>query len=111
MLIFGINPVIEALRAGRVLRLRVSARNDRRIDEVLALASKRKIPAERVDALALDRATKGGVHQGVVADIEDVREYSVAELVDLHSPIQQSRTPLIVVLDGIEDPHNAGAIL
>ena len=106
MIIYGINPVIEALRAKRVTRLRISARHDRRIDEVLALASAQRVPTERVDPQILDRAARGGVHQGVVADIEDARDYGVQELVsDTVSP------PLLVVLDGIEDPHNVGAIL
>jgi 23S rRNA (guanosine2251-2'-O)-methyltransferase len=116
MLTYGINPVVEALKAGKVQRLRVSARSDRRMDEILALAAKGGIAVERVDAQALDRAAKGGVHQGVVADIEDARAYSVEELLTppaSHSraPHRASGGPLIVVLDGIEDPHNVGAIL
>ena len=103
MRIYGINPVLEALRANRVTRVRVANRHDKRIDEVLALAGAQRITTERVDAELLDRAARGGVHQGVVADVEDTRDYSVRELV--------SGTPLIVVLDGIEDPHNVGAIL
>ena len=103
MLIYGINPVLEALRANRVTRVRVANRHDKRIDEVLALAGAQRITTERVDAELLDRAARGGVHQGVVAEVEDTRDYSVRELV--------SGTPLIVVLDGIEDPHNVGAIL
>jgi 23S rRNA (guanosine2251-2'-O)-methyltransferase len=109
MIVYGINPVVEALRAGRVRRLRISPRADRRIEEILALAAAHKIPAERVDAQALDRAAKGGVHQGVVADVDSPSEYAVA---DLLSPEGGSHLPpLIVVLDGIEDPHNVGAIL
>ena len=81
MLVYGINPVVEALRAGKVRRLRISARSDKRMDEILALAAKRGIAVERADAPALDRAAKGGVHQGVVAEIEEAVEYSVADLV------------------------------
>jgi 23S rRNA (guanosine2251-2'-O)-methyltransferase len=103
MVIYGIHPVAEALRAKRVKRLRVSARHDQRIDEVLALAAAQHVTIERVDGQVLDRAARGAVHQGVVAEIDDAREYSVGELVE--------GTPLIVVLDGIEDPHNVGAIL
>ena len=103
MLIYGINPVLEALKAGRVTRLRVSARGDSRIDEIVQLAARHKIPVERVDAQAIDRAAKGGVHQGVVADVEDARAFSVDDLV--------GPSALVVVLDGIEDPHNVGAIL
>jgi 23S rRNA (guanosine2251-2'-O)-methyltransferase len=120
MQIFGINPVIEALRAGRVRRLRVSARSDKRIDEILARAAKQGVAVERVDAQALDRAAKGGVHQGIVADIEDARAYSIADLVrlpDLSAAARSAKAeggsyqPLVVVLDGVEDPHNVGAIL
>src|SRR5258707_2553659 len=113
MLIYGINPVLEALRAKTVKRLRVSPRSDKRMDEVLALAGAGRVPVERVDAQALDRAARGGVHQGVVADIEETRDYSIEELV-LPPPggrHESASAPLIVVLDGIEDPHNVGAIL
>ena len=104
MIVYGINPVLEALRARRVQRLRISGRSDRRIDDVLALAGTQCVPIERVDAQALDRAARGGVHQGVVAEIEEARDYGIEELAAFPDP-------LIVVLDGIEDPHNVGAIL
>ncbi len=106
MLIYGVNAVVEALKANRVTRLRISARHDKRIEEVVALASKRRIPIDRVDVQALERAAKGGVHQGVMAEVEDARDYSIQELVS-----DSERAPLVVVLDGIEDPHNVGAIL
>lgn len=108
MIVYGINPVLEALRAGRVTRLRVSARRDRRIDEIVALASKQGIAVERVELQALDRAARGGGHQGVIAETAQARDYSLAELAG-SSP--ESQAPLIVVLDGVEDPHNVGAIL
>ena len=107
VIIFGINPVIEALRAGRVRRIRVAARADKRVDEVLALAREKGVRVERVDAQALERDARGGVHQGIVAELEPPRDYSVEELVASAAPA----TPLLVVLDGIEDPHNIGAIL
>ncbi len=107
MLIYGLNPVLEALRAKRVTRVRVSARADRRIDEAIALARAAGVVVERVDAQALERAARGGVHQGIVAEIEPARDYSIDELIEAAAP----QAPLIVVLDGIEDPHNVGAIL
>jgi len=109
MFVYGINPVAEALKAGRATRLRVSARSDKRVEQILAQAANRRIPIERVDAQALDRLTKGAVHQGVVADVEDARDYAIAELVT--PPHGGRAAPLIVVLDGVEDPHNVGAIL
>jgi 23S rRNA (guanosine2251-2'-O)-methyltransferase len=112
--IYGINPVIEALRARRVTRIRVSARHDKRMDEILALAGSQRLPIERVDPQALDRAARGGVHQGVVADLEEPRDYSIADLASnsrVAGTEGASHPPQYVVLDGIEDPHNVGAIL
>jgi 23S rRNA (guanosine2251-2'-O)-methyltransferase len=106
MIVYGINPVLEALRAGRVRRLRV-ARSDRRVDEAVTLARQLRVPVERVDAQVLGRVARGGAHQGIAADLEPPRDYSLEELVTLAAP----DPPLIVVLDGIEDPHNVGAIL
>lgn len=107
MLIYGLNPVLEALRSGRVRRLRVGPRADRRVEEAIALARTRHVPVERVDAQALERAARGGAHQGIVAELDAPRDYSVKELVEGAAPA----AALLVVLDGIEDPHNVGAIL
>jgi 23S rRNA (guanosine2251-2'-O)-methyltransferase len=107
MLVYGINPVLEALRSGRVRRLRVGPRGDRRIEEALALAREKGVAIERADATAIDRAARGGVHQGIVAELDGPRDYSLRDLVDGAAPAP----PLIVVLDGVEDPHNVGAIL
>ncbi len=107
MFIFGINPVFEALRAGRVRRVRVGTRDDRRVEEIIALAREKGVRVERVDAPTLDREARGGVHQGVVAELDPPRGYSVEELVAAAAP----EPALLVVLDGIEDPHNIGAVL
>ncbi len=107
MIIYGINPVLEALRTGRVRRLRVGPRGDKRIEEALTFARARGVGIDRVDAASLDRAARGGVHQGIVAEVETPRDYSLGELVARAAPAP----PLLVVLDGIEDPHNVGAIL
>jgi len=107
MIVYGINPVLEALRAGRVTSLRVGDRGGARMRELMALATERGVKVQRVPADLLGRLARGGVHQGVVADVEEAAtDYSVAELVR-----QAAGVPLIVVLDGIEDPHNLGAIL
>ncbi len=107
MIVYGVNPVMEALRAGRVRKLRVGPRSDRRVEEVLALARKSGVPIERTDAAALDRAARGGVHQGLAAEVEAPRDYAIDELVAAAAP----SAPLLVVLDSVEDPHNVGAIL
>ncbi|MGH9255424.1 MAG: 23S rRNA (guanosine(2251)-2'-O)-methyltransferase RlmB [Vicinamibacterales bacterium] len=106
MIIYGINPVLEALRAGRVRELRVAARTSGRVQEALSLAGQRGVHVRRVPADALDRDARGGSHQGMVAVVDDVNEYSVEDLVR-----DAAGAPLLVVLDGIEDPQNLGAIL
>lgn len=107
MIVYGINPVLEALRAGRVTAVRVGQRSGGRIQELLSLAAERGVNVQRVDGQLLDRLARGGVHQGVVADVDDSSsDYSVEELVR-----GAAGPPLVVVLDGVEDPHNVGAIL
>jgi len=106
MRIYGIHPVVEALRAKRVTALRVSLRADDRLNEVVRLAEQQGIPVRRAKADELDRFAKGGTHQGIVADVQDAAHLSVADLV-----VGARGAPLIVVLDQIEDPQNVGAIL
>ena len=105
MLIYGINPVLEALRAGRATAVRVSSRADGRVAAAIRLAEERGVSVRRVPAADLDRETQGASHQGVAAD---ARSGGALGVEDLMAP---GATPLIVVLDGIEDPHNVGAIL
>jgi 23S rRNA (guanosine2251-2'-O)-methyltransferase len=107
LIIYGINPVLEALRSGRVRKLRVTPRSDRRVEEALTIARQRGVAIERTDAGAIDRLTRGGVHQGIVAELDEPRDHSLRELVECAAPA----APLLVVFDGIEDPHNVGAIL
>ena len=106
MLIYGINPVREALRAGRVRGLRVAEGGGPRVRELVALAAKALVPVTRVPTHALERASRQGVHQGVAAEIHETADCTVEELAR-----GAGTPPLVVVLDGIEDPHNLGAIL
>ncbi len=108
VLVYGINPVLEALRARRVTSIRVSSRADERLTAVVRIAGEQGIPVRRVSTEELDGLTGGASHrhQGVVADVEGKNVVSVEDLV-----IGAQGAPLIVVLDSIEDPHNVGAIL
>ena len=108
MLIYGINPVLEALRAKRATLVRVSPRADDRVTTIVRLAEADGVAVQRVSVDELDRLAgrERQRHQGVMADVEEPRSYSVEDLV-----IGAKAAPLIVVLDSIEDPHNVGAIL
>jgi 23S rRNA (guanosine2251-2'-O)-methyltransferase len=106
MIIYGINPVLEALKTGRVRDIRVDGARGDRVREIRVTAEANGVPVRVVSAQDLDRAARGGVHQGCVAELADAPHHSVQELVAL-----AQGPPLLVVLDGIEDPHNLGAIL
>ena len=108
MLIYGINPVLEALKARRVTSLRIAARDDDRIREIERVAASQGVVVRRVDADELDRAAGGSRHrhQGVIAEAAEAAIRDVEDLITAAAGV-----PLIVVLDGIEDPHNVGAIL
>jgi len=92
MRIYGIHPVVEALRARRVTALRVSFRADDRLNDVVRLAEQQGIPVRRAKVDELDRFAKGGTHQGVVADVHDAVHLSVEDLVT-----GAKGAPLIVV--------------
>ncbi len=107
--ISGIHPVLEALRAGRRgLRKIVlsSERLDPRLEEVRAAAREAGVAVERRPREALDRMTGGRTHQGVVAMAEEVAYADPDAIL-----AQARRPPLLVVLDGVEDPRNLGAVI
>ncbi len=103
---YGIHAVSESLKARRVSRLVHERGAGPRVDAIVARAHELRIPIETVDRRALDRLTRGGVHQGVAAELQPLPAYTIEELV------REAEGPaLVVVLDGIEDPQNVGAIL
>ncbi len=106
--IAGINSVITALENGtKVDVIYLDDKKDsKRINQVIELAKKRKIRIEKVDKLKLDLMVVGVKHQGVVANI-DVLDSAKLSLEDVIS----KENPLILMLDGIQDPHNLGACL
>ena|SRR6185312_4024038 len=101
----GLHPVREALRAGRPLDKVVIAKGAAgpRVQEIVDLCRTRAIPVRFEPRDALDRVAKGTAHQGVIA-------FGAAhEYVELDTVLPTAN--LVVVLDGIEDPHNLGAIV
>jgi len=106
VIVFGINPVLEALRSGRVEEVRVGERAGASVRDVVKVAEREHVQVRYVRAGELDRASRGGVHQGVVASVRAAPALTVRDLVR-----GAAAAPLIVVLDGVEDPQNVGAIL
>ena len=113
--IHGLIPVLEVLRAGRRALENISiaegARHER-LGELLELAKRARVPIHRVPRVTLDR-TEGEInHQGVVARVAAARYRDADELLDaLAAKILVNEPPLVLGLDGVEDPRNFGAIL
>lgn len=112
-LIYGVNPVLEALkgRPDTVERIAIAqgAVNQRVAGDIMTLAKTAKIKVEVVDRDRLDRMTEGASHQGVAAEVKDFEYIGLAELIQKAKG--SGRQPLLVLLDGIQDPHNLGAII
>jgi 23S rRNA (guanosine2251-2'-O)-methyltransferase len=86
-----------------------STREDARAEEIATLARAAGISVQRVDARKLDEWTDGASHQGVVADAEPSRGWSEDEL---YAQLDALEVPaLLLLLDGVQDPHNLGACL
>lgn len=98
------NPTLEALRAGQVTEIRLGEGRRRGADELLALAERHGVRVRRVARRELDRLSGNGAHQGVIATVHRPVDYAVTDLLGGSAP------PLIVVLDGVEDPRNLGAV-
>ena len=114
-LVYGVNAVLEALRAGKrqieAITILESARPDR-LKSLLDLAREKRVPIHRVPRLDLDRSLGEARHQGVVARIAAARYADAEELLDqLEAKIGTPDPPLVLGLDAIEDPRNMGSIL
>lgn len=109
MLVYGINAVGEALKARKVERLVAVRGAGERVTALLDRARELRVPVEIVDKMAMERLSRGGVHQNVAAHLAALPAYTLDEI--LAVPRDEGREPLLVVLDGIEDPHNVGAII
>ncbi len=113
--VYGVNAVLEALRAGKrqveMITILQSARPDR-LKAVLELAREKGVPVQRVPRLDLDRRSGEARHQGVVARIAAAHYADADELLDrLAACVGSPDPPLVLGLDGIEDPRNMGSIV
>ncbi len=110
-LVYGRNPVREVLRSSRrVKRLWLGATlSPAAAQEFLTLAAACGVPVECLPAHDLTRMAQTSKHQGVVAEVEP---FAYADIkVILQRAERQHEPPLVVLLDGVEDPHNLGAVI
>ena len=107
-ILYGKNPVLEALRSGRQARkvvVAAGARDEARLREILALAAERGVAVEESSRRRLDDIAHTEHHQGVAG------YFHSRPALDLDDLLESARDPgLLLVLDGIQDPQNLGAL-
>lgn len=109
-LLIGRNPVTEAIKAGRTIdKIFMQKDVTGSARTIGGMAKEKGIQLQYVDKIVLDRLASGKSHQGVAAY---VAAHSYADIEDmLDAAKKKGEDPLIVILDGLEDPHNLGAVL
>jgi 23S rRNA (guanosine2251-2'-O)-methyltransferase len=109
--IYGRNPVYEVLRAGRrqVLRLLVAegAQRKGQLLKTIDLCNRINVPVEQAQRNQLDRIQPG--NQGLLLEVSDYPYATLIDILDL--PEQRDETPLILLLDSLQDPQNLGTLL
>ncbi len=111
-LITGIHAVESALKndADNITQVWIAEnKRNQRVKELISHAQKRGLIAHRSDPASLDKLAKTHQHQGVVAEYNAPKSFQEDDLFDLLEKIEG--TPLLLVLDGVTDPHNLGACL
>lgn len=108
----GRNSVAELLKANvpvQSIHIAEGVKRDERLTEILRLASDRRVPVSEVGKFELDKFTGEAVHQGVAAKLEAYEYAQPADL--LRRAAERGESPLIVMLDGVTDPRNLGAVI
>ena len=110
MIVEGINCVTELLKSSyKMEKVILDNSTNPKIDEIIALCTKRAVKFEIVDKKTLTKIGHSEHHQGVIAFVPSY-EYCFVEDI-LKSCEEKGKAPFLVMLDGIEDPHNVGAII
>ncbi len=105
-LIYGKNPVIEAINARKALKVfLVHNFNDQK---VINLIKDNKLPVVNISPNEMEKMCDGGVHQGLAAELKPYQTVSLEEII---VKANKKNKKIIVMLDNINDPHNLGAIL
>lgn len=107
MIVYGVNPVLEAIRShpDRVRYVAIAREQSARLQRVVAEAEPVGVAVRILPAAQIDKLAGRGVHNGVVAEVQE------AAYADFDAVIASEETKFVLMLDGITDPQNFGAIL
>jgi 23S rRNA (guanosine2251-2'-O)-methyltransferase len=110
-IIYGKNPIIEALEAGHEINkmLILEGSRDRNLQKIIEMARNKKILLQFVDRKMLDKIAEGENHQGVIAYISPYEYYEVDALLQIAR--DKGEPPFLIICDEITDPHNLGSII
>ena len=111
-LLVGRNPVVEALRAqipATALYVALGIDTDERVTEAVHLAGDRLLPLLEISRAEMDRMTGGILHQGIAVKVPPFSYTGLPDLLD--AALASTAAPLLVVLDGVTDPRNLGAVI
>jgi 23S rRNA (guanosine2251-2'-O)-methyltransferase len=107
VIIYGLNPVIEAIRSHpeRIHYIGVSRDHGGKLQRAIAEAKKARVVVRQLSAEQIDHLAGRGVHNGILADVSD------SSYADFEDVLAAEKTNFILILDSITDPQNLGAIL
>ena len=111
MQIEGRNAVREAIISGATIEKIMASNNakDTTFQEIIRLAKSNKLKIQFVDNALLNKASQTGKHQGIIAITTDFKYSTMSEILSVSRT--KNKDPFILILDGIEDPHNLGSIV
>ncbi len=111
-LIWGRNPILETLRSKRRIKRILLAEGQRDtpvINTIVQEAEQRRVPVEVVPRSRLDQMSRGAIHQGCIALVEE-RHYATTDQILAHAA-EKNEPPLLLILDAIQDVNNLGSLL
>lgn len=110
-IIFGRNPVLEALEAGRDINklIILEGSRDKVLQKIINEAKAKRIVIQFSERKILDRAAEGESHQGVIAYVAAYQYFEIEDILEVAK--SKGEDPFVIICDEINDPHNLGSII